>query len=252
MTGPAPSPPTSAANPSSTDLTRPPTPLRRHRSDPQPLRDGLEVAAAGAGGQHLPAGWPRASGSKASRRRACASRSSGPNSSGMKSRFSSPMPCSPDSTPPAASDTRDDLLAGRVHPLEHARLAGVEQQQRVEVAVAGVEDVHHDQVVALGDRVDLGEHVDQPPAGHDGVVQVVVRPDAGDGAERRLAALPPARPARPRPRPPAPSGAVGAADLARSGRGPPPPPPAGRRPRPAARPPRRSGSRRGRSPRPPG
>ena len=70
----------------------------------------------------------------------------------MKSRFSSPMPCSPDSTPPAASDARDDLLAGRVHPLEHAGLAGVEHEQRVQVAVAGVEDVAHDEVVLGGDR----------------------------------------------------------------------------------------------------
>ena len=49
------------------------------------------------------AGFARPDGSNASRSRACASRSSGENTSGMASRFSRPMPCSPDSTPPAAT-----------------------------------------------------------------------------------------------------------------------------------------------------
>ena len=48
-----------------------------------------------------------------------------------------------------------DLVAGGVDPLHHARLARVEHQQRVQVAVAGVEHVHHQQLVAVGDLVDL-------------------------------------------------------------------------------------------------
>ena len=87
-----------------------------------------------------------------------------------------------------------DLLAGGVDPLDHARLAGVVDEQRVEVAVAGVEHVEHEQVVAGGDLVDLRQHGGQLGPRHDRVVQVVVRLDPGDGAERRLAALPQQRP----------------------------------------------------------
>ena len=84
------------------------------------------------------------SGSNASRSRACASRSSAENSSGMRSRFSTPTPCSPVSTPPASRHVVEDLVARRVHALPHAGLAPVEHEQRVQVAVAGVEHVHHD------------------------------------------------------------------------------------------------------------
>ena len=57
----------------------------------------------------------------------------------------------------AAGRDRDahDLLAGGVHPLHDARLAAVVDEQRVEVAVAGVEHVEHEQVVAGGDLVHL-------------------------------------------------------------------------------------------------
>ena len=41
-----------------------------------------------------------------------------------------------------------------------------------------------------GDRVHLAQHLDEPRARHDRVVEVVVGRDAGDRAERRLAALP--------------------------------------------------------------
>ncbi len=190
------------------------------------------------------------SGSNAARRRAWASRSSSPNCHGMKSRFSRPMPCSPDSTPPAASDARDDLVAGGVHPIEHAGLAGVEHEQRVQVAVAGVEDVHHEQVVRGRDPLDLRQHLDEPAC--------AARPcragssSARSGPRRRTPTCAPStssarsassaatrterapcaqhRPPRRRPR--------------RRRR-----PPAARRPRRAARPRRRSGTRRRRTPR---
>ena len=60
----------------------------------------------------------------------------------------------------------------------------------MQVAVAGVEDVDDDEVVLGRDRVDLAQHLEEPGAGHDRVVEVVVRLDAGDRAERRLATLP--------------------------------------------------------------
>ena len=170
----------------------------------------LQVAAPGAGRAAPCAGLATPSGSNAPRSRAWASRSASLNISGMKSRFSSPMPCSPDSTPPAATLDPHDLLARGVHPLEHARLALVEHEQRVEVAVAGVEHVHHEQVVAGGDLVDLGA-APRPAAlrGHDGVVQVVVRLDPGDGAERRSCGPSRAAPARRRRPRRAPSGRRG-------------------------------------------
>ncbi len=48
-----------------------------------------------------------------------------------------------------------DLFAGGVHTVHHPWLALVEHQQRVQVSVAGVEHVHHQQLVALDDLVDL-------------------------------------------------------------------------------------------------
>ena len=43
----------------------------------------------------------------------------------------------------------EDLVAGAVHALPHARLAGVEHDQRVQVAVAGVEHVHHRELLLV-------------------------------------------------------------------------------------------------------
>ena len=84
----------------------------------------------------------------------------------------------------------DDLLPRRHHPFEDAFGPAVEHDQGMQVAVAGVEHVHHHQLMAGGDLVDPAEDVDQLRAGDDGVVQVVVGGDAGDGAESRLAPLP--------------------------------------------------------------
>ena len=102
----------------------PPCPLHTHA----PAGTALQVAAPRPRRAAPCPGWrrrrgrtPRAAGPARRGRR-------GLNSSGMKSRFSSPMPCSPDSTPPAATRRRDDLVAGGVHPLEHAGLAPVERR----------------------------------------------------------------------------------------------------------------------------
>ena len=51
-----------------------------------------------------------------------------------------------------------------------------------------------DELVRVGDLVDAAQHLDEPGARHDRVVQVVVGRDARDRAERRLAALPQQRP----------------------------------------------------------
>ena len=76
-------------------------------------------------------------------------RSSGVNSCGMKSIFSTPMPCSPVTLPPSADALVQDLVAGRQHALHLIGVAFVEQQDRVNVAVAGMEDVADAHVVLL-------------------------------------------------------------------------------------------------------
>ena len=55
----------------------------------------------------------------------------------------------------------DDLGSRCVDPLEHALLPAVVDQQRVQIAVAGVEDVHHQDVVSFGDRIDPLQHLRQ-------------------------------------------------------------------------------------------
>ena len=55
----------------------------------------------------------------------------------------------------------DQLVCGRLDSLQHPRLAPIERHQRVEVAVAGVEDVEHGEAMPLADPVYLGEHLDQ-------------------------------------------------------------------------------------------
>jgi len=69
-------------------------------------------------------------------------------------------------------------------------LAQVEEDVRVQVAVARVEDVGDGQAVVLADLADPAQHLGQAGAGHDAVVQVVVGPDATEGPDRALAAGP--------------------------------------------------------------
>ena len=96
-------------------------------------------------------GLQRFSGLNACRSRSIIARSSGVNSFGMKSIFSTPMPCSPVTLPPQADALLQDLVAGRQHALHLVGVALVEQQDRVDVAVAGVEDVGDPHVVLLAD-----------------------------------------------------------------------------------------------------
>src|SRR5262249_30475045 len=90
------------------------TPRARHRLAQPVDRVGGPVVAhthvpsgtRGSSPQRLPrgstlVGFARPAGSKASRSRAWASRSSGVKTRGIASRFSRPMPCSPLRTPPA-------------------------------------------------------------------------------------------------------------------------------------------------------
>ena len=153
------------------------------------------------------------------------------------------MPCSPDSTPPAATHAREDLVARR--RARAPRCPG----SRASKTISGCRlpsPAWNTFIIVRsllgGDRVDLAQHLDELRARHDRVVQVVVGRDAGDRAERRLAALPQQRPLGLVGRDPHRAGAVRAADaldrrdLRRRRRR------AGRRPRRAAPRRRRAGS----------
>ncbi len=91
---------------------------------------------------------------------------------------------------PGTETHRHDLVTRLMDLLVDHWIAGVECDERVQVPVAGVEDVEHRQVVAVGDVVDTLHRLDEAGAGHDGIVQVVVRGHLGDGAEGRLARFP--------------------------------------------------------------
>jgi len=84
----------------------------------------------------------------------------------------------------------DDLLAGGQDTLHDPGLTMVEDKEWVQVAVAGVEDVHHDQAMTLSNGVHAGDHLGQTGPRDHGVVQVVGRLDVGDRPEGALPALP--------------------------------------------------------------
>ena len=126
-----------------------PTPPRRStrvRSTCPPVP--AAARRTGCRGAAPSSGFAAPSGSNASRSRACASRSSGANSSGMSSRFSIPTPCSPGEHATGRDARLEDLGAGVVHAIPDPVLAAVEQDQRVQVAVARVEHVHRDRAGA--------------------------------------------------------------------------------------------------------
>ena len=109
------------------------------------------------------------------------------------------MPCSPVTLPPSATHASQDLVARRQHALHLVRVALVEEQDRVDVAVAGMEDVADPRAGGVrrwprsraGCRGSLR-------ARHHAVLRAVARRQPADGAERLLAALPQQRPAPPR------------------------------------------------------
>src|SRR5207237_5911155 len=91
----------------------------------------------------------------------------------------------------AAADTLfQDLVASLEHALHLFLVAFVEEQDRVNVAIAGVKNVAHAQLILLADPLDLAEDVRQFRARHDAVLCAVARRQPADGAERLLAALP--------------------------------------------------------------
>ncbi len=86
-------------------------------------------------------GLHRPSGLNVLRSATIAARSSGEKSLGMNSIFSTPMPCSPVTLPPTRDALVENLVARQQDALHLVGVALVEEQDRVDVAVAGVEDV---------------------------------------------------------------------------------------------------------------
>ena len=84
----------------------------------------------------------------------------------------------------------DDQAAQLLGALGLALDPAVVADQRVQVAVAGVEDVGHDQVVLARHLVDPLEHLGQLRARDHAVLDEVVRRDPAHRRERRLAHLP--------------------------------------------------------------
>ena len=123
---------------------------------------------------------------------------------GRKSRFSTPMPCSPVIEPPRLTQRSRISPASASARSTRAALAAVEEDQRVQVAVAGVEDVGDAQAGAGGQPPDLLERLAQPRARDAAVLHQVVGRQPADGRERALAALPDQRPL---------GGVLGGADL---------------------------------------
>ena len=100
------------------------------------------------------------------------------------------MPCSPVMLPPSSTQARRiSCPAGEDAP-HLVGVALVVEQDRVDVAVAGVEDVGDAQAVALADGGDGAQDVGHLGARHDAVLRAVVRRQPADRAEGALAALP--------------------------------------------------------------
>ena len=145
-----------------------------------------------------------------------------------------------------------DVGAETFRPVEFARLVGVVEDQRVQIAVAGMEDIGDAQAVFLRQLAHAGEHARQFLARDRAVHAVIVRRDAADRRKRRLAAGPERSAA---PAPIAKCGRWSSRCLRRSprrGRSDDRPRPPVRRARRSAAPRIRADSRHGRNPRPRG
>src|SRR5437667_103552 len=85
---------------------------------------------------------------------------------------------------PAERDARlQDLPSRREHAPDLVLVALVEEEDRVDVAVAGVEDVGDAEPVALRRRGDVPQDVRHAGARHDAVLRAVVGREPADGAE---------------------------------------------------------------------
>src|SRR5262249_59422909 len=84
----------------------------------------------------------------------------------------------------------EDLAPGRQHRLHLVGVALVEEQDGVDVAVAGVEDVADAEPVALAGAGDRAQDVGDARARHHAVLRAVAGRQPADRTEGALAALP--------------------------------------------------------------
>jgi hypothetical protein len=83
-----------------------------------------------------------------------------------------------------------NLVTRQEHALHLFRITLVEEQDRVNVAVAGVEDVGDAQIVLAADLLNETKDVRQFCARDDPILRAVTRRESSDGAECLLARFP--------------------------------------------------------------
>ena len=124
----------------------------------------------------------------------------------MKSRFSMPMPCSPERLPPSATHASQDLLRGLPGARDAVRVVGVVAARcGCRLPSPAWNTLRDLQAVLRRDAAMRVERLGQLRARHDAVDDVEAAGDAAHGAERALARLPQQQRARRRPSPRAPS-----------------------------------------------
>ena len=92
--------------------------------------------------------------------------------------------------PPGVHAETHDLSPEVEHPLDRALLKLIEHDVRVQIAVAGVEDVRAAEPVLRREIEHPSHHLRQPRARHHAIEQVEVRRARADRADAGLAALP--------------------------------------------------------------
>ncbi len=130
-------------------------------------------------------GFNSQSGSKADLMRRCCSSSCSANWYGIWYRFSTPTPCSPVKQPPTSTQSFS-MSAPNVSALnvKTAGVVGVEHDQRMQIAVAGMEDVGHLQTKSIRHFLNPPQNVRQL-AGRDRSVHAqIIRTDAAYRLER--------------------------------------------------------------------
>ena len=87
-----------------------------------------------------------------------------------------------------------DLAPGLFHHVQLIRVTAIEQDQRVQVAIAGMEDVANPQAVFFGYFIDEFKHRWNLGTRHDAVLGIERRTHTAERAESVFAALPQQRP----------------------------------------------------------
>ena len=149
----------------------------------------MNFAAAFRGRQNFP-GIQQALGIEDSRTRRIRSRSASLKSSGIRRSFSMPTPCSPVIEPPTSMQNSMISSAAATALRSCSRVARVEENDGVQVAVARVKNVADLESVFFADLADAAQRGGQFRPRDHAVLRVVSGRKAADRAERVLAALP--------------------------------------------------------------